>query len=90
MPTNTKPCQEPANAAMRDGLPPAYYHLYGLLHTLHALAAQQDHICTLLADMKRTGKVTASVRRELTAVLHDLPSVSLQTEIESVFAALEP
>ena len=89
MPTTTKPCQEPALAKARPGLPPAYQHLYALLHTLRALAGKQDHICTLLAEIQQAGKVKAPVRREIIALLHELPSASLDAEIDAVFAALD-
>ena len=90
MPTAAKPCQEPASAPARPGLPPAYHHLYALLHTLRHLAAQQDHICTLLAAIQHTGKLSTPIRRELTELLHDLPTASLDSEVHAVFAALEP
>ncbi len=89
MPTRTKPCQEPATATPRPGLPPAYHHLYALLHTLRALSSQQDGICTLLAEIQRTGKVSAPVRRELAELLHTLPTVSLDSEVQAVFAELD-
>lgn len=91
MPTAAaKPCQEPASAPARPGLPPAYHHLYALLHTLRHLAAQQDDICTLLAEIQRTGKLTAPTRRELTTLLHDLPTRSLDAELDATLSALEP
>ncbi len=89
MPTTAKPCQEPANAASRPGLPPAYHHLYALLHTLRSLATHQDHICTLLADIQRTGKLNATTRRELNGLLHELPTASLNAEVEAVFSAID-
>ena len=89
MPTPSKPCQEPASTAVCPGLPSAYHHLYALLHTLRHLGAQQDHICTLLAEIQRTGRLTVTLRRELSALLHDLPTASLDCEVQAVFAALE-
>ncbi len=90
MPTTAKPCQEPATATPRPGLPPAYHHLYALLHTLRHLASHQDDICSLLAEIQRTGKLSAPVRRELTTLLHDLPTRSLDAELHAVLSALEP
>ncbi len=89
MPTPAKPCQESATTAARPGLPSAYHRLYALLHTLRHLGAQQDHICTLLAEIQRTGKLNATLRRELTALLHDLPTASLDSEVQAVFTALD-
>ncbi len=90
MPNVPKPCQETAAAAARPGLPPAYHQLYALLHTLRSLASQQDHICTLLAEIQRTGKLNATLRRELTELLHGLPTASLDSEVQAVFSAIQP
>ena len=88
MATRTKPCQETFPSA-RPGMPPVYHHLYALLHTLRALEGQQDHLCTLLAEMQRTGKANAKLRLELTDLLHDLPVASLDSEMRAVWVALE-
>ena len=89
MPTAAKPCQQPATATLRPGLPPSYHHLYALLHTLRHLASHQDEICTLLADIQRTGKLNARTRRELTDLLHNLPTRSLDAEVEAVLSAID-
>lgn len=88
MATRTKPCQDTSPTA-RPGMPPVYHHLYALLHTLRALACQQDHICMLLAELQRTGKVDAALRRELADVLHELPAASLDSELRALWSALE-
>ena len=84
----TKPCQDTSQPARR-GMPPVYNHLHALLHTLRALERHQDHLCTLLAEMGRTGKASASLRRELTDLLHDLPAASFDAELRAVWSALE-
>ena len=89
MPAIAKPCQEPLTAASPSGLPPAYHHLYSLLHTLRSLDSRQDEICTLLADIRRTGRLSAASRRELTALLHELPLAALTSEADAVLSALE-
>ena len=88
MATRTRPCEDTTQAA-RPGMPPVYNHLYALLHTLRALEHHQDHICTLLAEMQRTGKANAALRRELTMLLHELPAASLDSEVRAVWSALE-
>lgn len=88
MATRTKPCQDTTPTA-QPGMPPVYHHLYALLHTLRALECQQDHICTLLAEIQRTGKTSAALRRELTDLLHNLPAASLDSELRAVWSALE-
>ena len=84
----TKPCTEETGKA-RHGMPQVYYPLHSLLHTLRALETHQDQICTLLADIQRSGKVNAGLRKELTALLNQLPSVSLDAELHAVWSALE-
>ncbi|HVG27534.1 MAG TPA: hypothetical protein VM865_08015 [Acidobacteriaceae bacterium] len=88
MATKKKPCQEPARPA-HSGLPPAYYHLHALLHTLRTLQCHEDELCTLLADVQRTGKVSARTRREILELLHGLPSASLDAEIGAAFSSLD-
>ena len=58
---SSKPCSEETSSA-RPGMPQVYYPLHSLLHTLRALETHQDQICTLLADIQRSGKVNASLR----------------------------
>ncbi len=88
MATRNKPCQDTSPTA-QPGMTPLYNHLYALLHTLRALECRQDHLCTLLAEIQRTGKVDAALRRELADVLHELPAASLDSELRAVWSALE-
>lgn len=88
MATRTKPCQDTTQSA-RFGMPPIYNHLYALLHTMRALERHQDHVCTLLTEIQRTGKPSAALRRELTELLHDLPAASLDSEVRAVWSALD-
>ena len=87
-PRTAKPCQD-TSKKLQPGMPPVYNHLHALLHTLRALECQQDHICTLLAEIQQTGKTTAALRRELTELLHDLPVASLDSELRAVWSALD-
>ena len=88
MATTSKPCSQDTETA-RAGLPDVYYPLHALLHTLRTLEQHQDQICTLLTDIQRSGKVGASVRKELTALLNQLPSATLDAELHQVWSALE-
>ena len=89
MPNTARSCQEPATAASQPGMPPAYHQLYALLHTLRSLDAHNERICTLLTDIRRIGKLTAGTRRELTALIHDLPISALHAEADAVLSAVE-
>lgn len=88
MATLTKDCQQETQTA-RPGLPDVYYHLHSLLHTLRSLEGQQDQLCSLLADIQRSGKVGAATRRDLAAVLHKLPSAAFESELHALWSALE-
>ena len=88
MATISKPCSQQTEAA-RAGLPDVYYPLHSLLHTLRTLEQHQDQICTLLTDIQRSGKVGASVRKELTALLNQLPSAALDSEVHQIWSALD-
>lgn len=86
MPTTVKACKEPA-AATRSGMPPVYYRLYDLLHTLRSLECHQDQICAILSEIQRSGKAGAAVRRELTGLLEQLPTID--SEVQAVWSSLE-
>jgi hypothetical protein len=88
MASKAKQCDQPAGS-IQPGLPAVYYPLHSLLHTLRALDSHGDQICTLLTDIQRSGKVSASLRKELAGLLHDLPSAALLSELKAVFSALE-
>ncbi len=85
----TKLCTDETNGAARPGMPQVYYPLHSLLHTLRAFETHQDQICTLLADIQRSGKVNASLRKELSTLLNQLPSATLDAELHAVWSALE-
>jgi hypothetical protein len=88
MAAKAKDCDQQTDA-VKAGLPQVYYPLHSLLHTLRALESHGDQICTLLTEIQRTGKVSASVRRELENVLHALPAQVLDSELRAVWSAME-
>lgn len=88
MATRKEPCNE-VNAAAQRGLPEAYYQLHALLETVRAMQCYEDDLCTLAADIRRSGKMGAGVRRDLLKTLHSMPVMRLQAEMEACFDALE-
>ena len=88
MATRKKPCSE-ATATTQPGLPAAYYQVHALLETVRAMQCCEDDLCTLLAEIQRSGKVGAGVRRELLRVLHGMPVMNLHAEMDACFATLE-
>lgn len=88
MTTRKKPCNE-ATATAREGLPPVYYRVYALLQTIRALASHEDELCSLLAEIQRTGRIGPRSQRALSELLHSLPAMSLHAEIEQAFSALD-
>lgn len=88
MATRKKPCTE-ATVSPQRGLPAAYYQLHALLETVRAMQCYEDDLCTLLAEIQRSGKVGAGVRRDLLKVLHGMPVMRLQAEMDSCLDALE-
>ena len=83
-----KPCSE-ATATVRRGLPAAYYQLHALLQTVRALQCCEDDLCTLLAEIQRSGKVGAGVRRDMLKTLHSMPVMNLHAELDACLDALE-
>lgn len=88
MATRKKPCKE-VDVSARSGLPQAYYQLHALLETVRAMQCYEDDLCTLVNEIRRTGKVNAGVRRDLLKTLHSIPAMRLQAELDACFEALE-
>lgn len=88
MATRKKPCTE-ATSTPKGGLPHAYYRLHALLETVRAMQCYEDDLCTLLAEIQRSSKVGAGVRRDLLKTLHSMPAMSLQAEMDACLDALE-
>lgn len=88
MATRKKPCIEPTVTA-KSGLPRAYYSVHALLETVRAMQRCEDDLCTLLAEIQRTGKVGAAVRRDLLKTLHSIPAMNFDAEMDACFEALE-
>jgi hypothetical protein len=63
--------------------------VHALLQTLRDLQCHEDDLCTLLAEIQRSGKVGTAVRRELLKVLHSMPAMGLHAELDACFAAVE-
>ena len=88
MATPKKLCSETSDTA-QPGLPTTYYQVHALLETVRALACCEDDLCGLLAEIRRSGKVGAGVRRELLKVLHSMPVMSLHAEMDACMDTLE-
>jgi hypothetical protein len=88
MANRKKPCNE-ANLNAQSGLPQAYYQLHALLETVRAMQCYEDDLCTLLAEIRRSGKVGAAVRRDLLKTLNSMPMMSLHAEMDACLDALE-
>ena len=86
MANRAKPCQSATPAPQQ---PAAFYQLHALLGTVRQLARHEDEICTLLAEIERRGKVSASIERELVALLGNLPVESLHHEVAALSRTLE-
>jgi hypothetical protein len=80
-----KPCASERAA----GMPREYYALYSLMHTLQGLECHTDAICGLVAEIQQTGKVSARVRREMAALLQDVPLRMLEDELYELAGAVE-
>ncbi len=68
--------------------PPLYDRLNSLLHTMRCIELQEPTLCTLLHELKTTGKITTKMTKELRAVLDTLPAHGYVEDIEAVEQAL--
>ena len=88
MATRKKPCNE-ATTTAQAGLPRTYYQVHALLESVRAMQCCEDDLCTLLAEIRRSGKVGSGLRRELLKVLHSMPLMNLHSELDACLDALE-
>ena len=68
--------------------PPVAYRLHALLHTIHSIDHHEDHLCTLLTAIEREGAVSPALRRELAALLEELPMQAFVADLEAARQAL--
>ncbi len=71
----TKKKEVPETAGrQKDTLPVAYYRMNALLHTIRCIAQHEDHLCTLMHEIKEAGHLGAEVSEELGVLLAELPA----------------
>ena len=68
--------------------PPVAYRLHALLHTMHSIEHHEDQLCTLLTAIEREGAVSPALRRELAALLEELPGRAFASDLEAARKAL--
>ena len=86
MANQKKACEQELPA--RCQMPEPYYPLVSLLHTLREMQAHEDQICSLLTEIQRSGKLTANLRRDLSAFMASFPAASMKQEIEALSICL--
>lgn len=66
------------------------HRLDALLHTMRCIAQHEDELCTLLHDARRTGRMNASLLRELRTLLQELPREEYLHDLYAVQQVVEP
>ena len=63
---------------------PLTHRLDALLHTMRCIAQHEDQLCTLLHDARKTGRMSATLRRDLNAILTELPAEEYTDDLHAV------
>lgn len=63
---------------------PLTHRLDALLHTMRCIAQHEDQLCTLLHDARKTGRITAALRRDLSVILAELPAEEYTEDLHAV------
>ena len=63
---------------------PLTHRLDALLHTMRCIAQHEDQLCTLLHDARKTGRVSAALRRDLSSILAELPAEEYTEDLHAV------
>lgn len=56
---------------------------------MRCITQHEDQLCTLLHDARRTGRVNAALRRELQAILAELPAEEYTHDLHAVLEITE-
>ena len=78
-------------AAEVDGTRPhlqVAHRIEVLLHTMRVIERHEEQLCVVMTEIRNEGAVSAATRKELKALLEELPSDAYQTDLDAVGAAL--
>lgn len=65
------------------GAAPLTHRLDALLHTMRCITQHEDQLCSLLHHAQRTGRVSAAMRQELSAILSELPAEEYTADLRA-------
>lgn len=86
-PTVKKPAPE-KTAPVERSRPTLYQRIDALLHTMRCIHQHEDSLCEFAHDLKSQGKLSATVSKELAALLETLPSHEYMDDLYAVREAL--
>ena len=69
--------------------PRVFYHIDSLLRVMRAIEQQEEHLCTILHEIRRSGVVSAEIRIELRDLLAEMPVFEYQEDLIAVREALD-
>jgi hypothetical protein len=74
---------------MAKTTPTLAHDLEALLHTIRCIAQHEDELCTLLHEAKRTGRINATLRKDLQAILAKLPAQDYLEDLQTIERELQ-
>ena len=84
--TSTRKVPAPAAAPVA-----LFYRLNTLLHTVRLIAGFEDHLCTLVHEVKTQGLPSPELTRDLVALFDEMPSSAIYREdLETAREVLAP
>ncbi len=60
------------------------HRIHALLHTMHQIERYEERLCSMQDAIKRSGKVSAALLRDLQSVLEEIPSEDYLHDLEAV------
>ncbi len=64
------------------------HRLHLLLHTIHQIERYEEQLCSMQDAIKRTGKLSTPVLRDLKTLLEEIPSDDYQHDLDAVRSAV--
>ncbi len=65
------------------------HRMHVLLHTMHSIQSQEDTLCTLMTEIKATGRLSPEAARELHGALDRMPAHGYVADLEALGQELE-
>ena len=66
-----------------------FHHMHALLHTMQTIQEHEEQLCSMTNEIRKSGRISAALRRDLRGLLGQLPAREYQNGIDQIYDELE-